>query len=135
MKSVFTPDELGRRVVAELWLYPDGTRILELSTKCLPNEAFQVAVEARAYLASRGITVEIGAQQTKTKTALEFFSAHLLAGAEPVDDALGGLGTGEVSHVTPVDAELEDEDADDTRIPAAFVELDDEDDTVAAARS
>ena len=24
------------RIVAELWLYPDGSRILELSTKCLP---------------------------------------------------------------------------------------------------
>ena len=129
MKSVFTPDELGRRVVAELWLYPDGARILELSTKCLPNEAFQVAAESRAYLASRQITVEIGAQQTKTKTALEFFSAHLLAGAEPVDDALGGLGSGEVSHGGSPD---DDGDDDASRQPSAFVELDDEDDTVAA---
>ena len=38
-------------MVAELWLYPDGSRILELSTKCPPAEAFQVAAEARAYLA------------------------------------------------------------------------------------
>ena len=131
MKSVFTPDELGRRVVAELWLYPDGTRILELSTKCLPNEAFQVAVEARAYLASRQITVEIGAQQTKTKTALEFFSAHLLASGKTdlVADALGGLGSGEASHGGSPD----DEDEDDaSRVPNAFVELDDEDDAVAA---
>ena len=131
MKSVFTPAELGRRVVAELWLYPDGTRILELSTKCLPTEAFQVAVEARAYLASKGITVEIGAQQTKTKTALEFFSAHLLTSgvADPVDDALGGLGSSEVGHGGSPD----DEDDDDAaRVPNAFVELDDEDDTVAS---
>ena len=35
-------------IVAELWLYPDGSRILELSTKCPPAEAFQVAAEARA---------------------------------------------------------------------------------------
>jgi hypothetical protein len=65
-----------RKLVTELWLYPDGTHILELSTKCRPNEAFQVAAESRAYLALRGI--EIGAeQQTKTKTALEFFAAQL----------------------------------------------------------
>ena len=40
MKLKFTPGELGRRLVAELWFYPDGSRILELSTKCAPAEAF-----------------------------------------------------------------------------------------------
>jgi hypothetical protein len=62
-----------RPLVTELWLYPDGSRILELSTKCEPAEAFQVAVESRAYLASRGVDLE-GEQQTKTRTALEFFT-------------------------------------------------------------
>jgi hypothetical protein len=65
-----------RKLVTELWLYPDGAHILELSTKCRPNEAFQVAAESRAYLALRGI--QIGAeQQTKTKTALEYFATQL----------------------------------------------------------
>ena len=27
----------ARKIVAELWLYPDGSRILELSTKCVPG--------------------------------------------------------------------------------------------------
>jgi hypothetical protein len=76
LKSRFTPAEFGRSIVAELWLYPDGSRILELSTKCLPAEMFQVAAEARAYLVGRGV-VTSGTQQTKTKTALEFFSAEL----------------------------------------------------------
>ena len=44
----------NRKFVAELWLYQDGSRILELSTKCLPGEAFQVAAEARAYLVEHG---------------------------------------------------------------------------------
>ena len=57
-----------------------ASRILELSTKCLPNEAFQVAAEARGYLGAHGIEVGAGTQQTKTKTALEFFSAHLREG-------------------------------------------------------
>ena len=57
LKGAFTPPKLGRRIVAELWLYPDGSRILELSTKCLPNEAFQVAAEARAYLQDHGVTI------------------------------------------------------------------------------
>ena len=76
LKLAFTPEELARRMVAELWLYPDGSRILELSTKYKPKEAFDVAAEARAFLATRGVDTS-GEQQTKTKTALEFFSGEL----------------------------------------------------------
>jgi hypothetical protein len=82
LKSQFTPPELGRRMVAELWFYPDGSRILELSTKALPEEAFGVAVEARAYLSERGITVG-GVQQTKTRAALDYFSEELDAAGSP----------------------------------------------------
>ena len=60
----------------ELWFYPDGSRILELSTKCAPAEAFQVAAETRAFLSFRGIDLA-SEQQTKTRTALEFFSKNL----------------------------------------------------------
>ena len=74
LKSV--PPGYNRDLVVELWLYPDGTRILELSTKCAPGEAFQVAAEARAFLGERGISTG-GEQTTKTRTALEFFSADL----------------------------------------------------------
>jgi hypothetical protein len=81
MKLKFSPRELGRRMVAELWLYPDGSRILELSTKCAPTEAFQVAVESRAFLTKQGVDLS-GEQQTKTKTALEFFSRSRKAAAD-----------------------------------------------------
>jgi hypothetical protein len=70
--------ERGRRLVSEMWLYPDGSRILELSTKCATNEAFQVAAEGRAFLTSRGIDIA-GEQTTKTRKALEFFSKQLRA--------------------------------------------------------
>jgi hypothetical protein len=76
-----TSGGLERRMVAEMWLYPDGSRILELSTKCRPAEAFQVAADARAYLIGHGVPIT-GAQQTKTKAALEFFRAELQAGEE-----------------------------------------------------
>jgi len=79
LKLNFTPPELGRKLVAEAWLYPDGERILELSTKCAPSEMFQVAAEARAFLAGHGVDLS-GAQQTKTKTALEFFATSLRSG-------------------------------------------------------
>src|SRR5262245_51425967 len=76
LKLKFSPEGYARRLVAELWLYPDGSRILELSTKCKPGEAFQVAAETRAFLSERGVDL-FGEQQTKTRTALEFFAGQL----------------------------------------------------------
>jgi hypothetical protein len=64
-------------MVAEMWFYPDGSRILELSTKCLPSDALKVAVETRAYLHEHGVNLE-GEQQTKTKTALEFYAQGII---------------------------------------------------------
>ena len=79
LKLKFAPPELGRKVVTELWLYPDDSRILELSTKCAPTEAFQVAAETRAFLTARGIDTT-AEQQTKTKRALEFFTRRARRG-------------------------------------------------------
>jgi hypothetical protein len=76
LKLKSTPADYSRKLVSELWLYPDGSRILELSTKCGTTEAFEVAAETRAYLYERGIDL-LGEQQTKTRTALEFFSTEL----------------------------------------------------------
>ncbi len=80
LKVRFVPEGLNRRHVAELWFYPNGSRILELSTKSLPAAAFQAAAETRAYLVERGVTLT-GAQQTKTKTALEHFAKERRAKA------------------------------------------------------
>jgi hypothetical protein len=73
LKLNFVPEDFDQKLVAEMWLYPDGSRILELSTKCPPNEMFQVAAESRAFLTSRGVDLS-GKQQTKTRTALRFFA-------------------------------------------------------------
>jgi hypothetical protein len=70
------PKELGQKLVGEMWLYPDYSRIIELSTKCPPADTLKTAFEARRFLEKRGIHVG-GDQQTKTKTALEFFTSHL----------------------------------------------------------
>jgi hypothetical protein len=78
LKLKFSPKGFDQRLVAELWMYPDGARILELSTKCAPSEAFQVAAETKAFLGGRGVDVT-GEQQTKTATALKFFSDELRA--------------------------------------------------------
>ncbi len=81
LKLKFAPKGFNRRMVAEMWLYPDNSRLLELSTKCAPGEAFQVAAETRAFLEGRGVDLG-GEQETKTRKALEFFSEQLQATAE-----------------------------------------------------
>jgi hypothetical protein len=82
LKLKLSPRTFDRRIVAEMWLYPDGSRIVELSTKCLPGEGLDVTERVIEFLESKGITLD-GEQQTKTKTALEFFSAELNAGKVP----------------------------------------------------
>jgi hypothetical protein len=78
LKMKVTPETYDRRLVVEMWLYPDGARIVELSTKCLPGEGLAVAGGLLEFLTSKGLDVG-GEQTTKTKTALEFFSSELLA--------------------------------------------------------
>lgn len=80
LKLKYSPVGYDRKLVAELWLYPDGSRILELSTKCEPAQAFDVAAETRAYLSSRGVDLT-SAQQTKTRTALDYFARQFGHGA------------------------------------------------------
>ena len=75
LKSRLTPKDLQRGLVAELWLYPDNTRILELSTKCAPAESFLAAAEVRVFLTQQGVDLS-GEQETKTRKALEFFSTR-----------------------------------------------------------
>jgi len=68
--------EFERNIVAEVWIYPDGATVLELSTKSRPDEAFQVAAEFKAELITHGVDLSVE-QATKTKTALEYFTANL----------------------------------------------------------
>jgi hypothetical protein len=76
LKLRFTPGDLGRKLVAELWTYPDGSRVLELSTRCGTGDAFQVAAEIRAFLASRSVEIS-GEQETKTRKALTYFAGTM----------------------------------------------------------
>jgi hypothetical protein len=83
-KYEFSPKGFSRELEAELWLFPDGARMLELSTSCAPPEIFTAAAETRAFVTERGIALG-GKQQTKTNKALELFSKRLQA----ADDASG----------------------------------------------
>jgi hypothetical protein len=76
LKLNLRPEGYDRKMVAEAWLYPDGSRILELSTKCPPADMLNVAVQSRLFLSEQGLDLS-GEQQTKTRTALDFFSQQL----------------------------------------------------------
>jgi hypothetical protein len=93
LKLKFFPEAYARKFVAELWLYPDNSMLLELSTKCASGEAFQVAAETRAFLTERGVDLT-GEQETKTKKALDYFSKQLQAeGSGSEEDEQDGRGS------------------------------------------
>jgi hypothetical protein len=69
LKLKFTRADYTRgRVVAELWLYPDGSRILDLSRKCAPTDAISAGLDLRKVSEGRGIDLD-SEQQTKTNGA------------------------------------------------------------------
>jgi hypothetical protein len=76
LKLKQTASARKRKLVVELWLYPDGSRILELSARVAPDEAFQAGIEARTFLEGLGLDLT-AKQQLKTATALAFFSNEL----------------------------------------------------------
>jgi hypothetical protein len=55
--------------------------VLELSTRCDTSEAFQVAAESRAFLATNGVDIS-GEQETKTRKALGYFARNRAAAEE-----------------------------------------------------
>jgi hypothetical protein len=65
---------LDRKLAVELWLYPDGSRIAELSTKCAPADWFETTTQSRDMLETAGVSLS-GEQATKTRVALEYFAA------------------------------------------------------------
>jgi hypothetical protein len=77
LKLKFLPKGSKIPMVAEMWLFPDNTSVLELSTKCAPKQVMAVAGELRSFLTKKAVPLE-GEQSTKTKTALELFSARLV---------------------------------------------------------
>ena len=76
LKATLWPKKLDRRLVVEMWLFPDGSRNLEISTKCEPSDVFKVTGELKAFLLDLGIEITAN-QQTKTRAAMEFFTVEL----------------------------------------------------------
>lgn len=73
-KLKLLPADLDRKLAVELWLYPDGSRIMELSAKCAPADWFETITQSRDFLLGLGVSLS-GEQATKTRAALEYFAA------------------------------------------------------------
>jgi len=67
------PKDFDREMTVELWLYTDGTRTLELSTKGTPEEAFDLGARFRNFLGKVRLMREAEAA-TKTSTALKLLT-------------------------------------------------------------
>jgi hypothetical protein len=74
LKLKLLPAGLDRKLAVELWLYPDGSRIAELSTKCAPADWFETTTQSRELMKAAGVSLS-GEQATKTRVALEYFAA------------------------------------------------------------
>jgi hypothetical protein len=74
LKLKILPASLDRKLAVELWLYPDGSRIAELSTKCAPADWLETTTQSRDLLEDLGVSLS-GEQATKTRVALEYFAA------------------------------------------------------------
>jgi hypothetical protein len=72
LRHKYAHGDFRQPITVELWLYPDGSRIFEVSTKGPPTEAFQVAAEFRAFVTKCGIPLE-KPTVTKTGSAIKFF--------------------------------------------------------------
>jgi hypothetical protein len=63
-------------LILEEWKLPSGEELVEVSIKAPPDEALQARAEFETHLKQLGLDPE-GAQDTKTRTALEHFASIL----------------------------------------------------------
>jgi hypothetical protein len=93
------PDGLDGVLAVERWTYPDGSSILELSTRCPAEEAVPVAARVASVLRRHGIDVT-DCQRTKTRATLAYFTWQSSGRTDsrhcPACSAPAGSGIGEV---------------------------------------
>jgi hypothetical protein len=71
-RTAVAPSGLDRALTVQLWTYPDGSSLLELSTRCPADQTLQVVALTAAVLQEHGVG-PARAQQTKTQATLDFF--------------------------------------------------------------
>lgn len=63
----------GRGLELQVWTYPDATRLLEVSTRCVARDLLQTASHAKTFLDRHGIK-QTGPSPTKADTTLAYFT-------------------------------------------------------------
>ena len=76
LKLKTVPAGFDRKLAVELWRYPDGARLLELSIRCRPDEAFQVATATASFFDARRLSLATE-PQPKTRRTLEYFATRI----------------------------------------------------------
>jgi hypothetical protein len=69
-------ENFPHELTLEEWRLPNGDDLVEVSIKAPPNEALKARKEFEAHLKGLGLDPK-GAQETKTRTALEYFASTL----------------------------------------------------------
>lgn len=72
-RGTFAAKRLDRALTVERWVFPDGSTLLELSTRCRAKDAAAVAARTSAFLRARGV-VPTEPQHTKTRATLAYFT-------------------------------------------------------------
>ncbi|WP_344659256.1 adenylate cyclase [Catenulispora subtropica] len=67
------PDGPGRGLELQEWTYPDGSRLLEVSTRCTAEHLLQTAAHARSFLDRHDIALS-GPCPTKADATLAYFT-------------------------------------------------------------
>jgi hypothetical protein len=81
-------DGPGRGLELQEWMYPDGSRLLEVSTRCASADLLRTAVDAKVFLDHHAIE-QSGPCPTKADTTLDYFTRRRLvepAGFRPAGD-------------------------------------------------
>ncbi|WP_436530841.1 hypothetical protein [Actinoplanes sp. HUAS TT8] len=77
-KHKFQPAGFDRQLAAEKWAFPDGSTVLELSTRCPVGQAPEVATRLTAILSAHGVSPS-EPQLTKTEMTLRYSTADWAA--------------------------------------------------------
>jgi hypothetical protein len=98
------PAGLDGVLAVERWTFPDGSTILELSTRCPAERAVPVAARLASVLRGHGIDVT-DCRQTKTRATLAYFTGRSSCRPDqrhcPACFAAPGSGIGEVCSHRP----------------------------------
>lgn len=73
LERKLVPEGLERRLTVEVWSFPDGSRVTQLTARAKRGKALAVLAEMRGFLAERGVGIS-AVQQAKTRAALEHFA-------------------------------------------------------------